>query len=237
MSNMLLKDYPIMVLPKLAVLIGLNEAIVLQQLYWLLNKPECGKILANQKWIFNTYEQWQEYFPFWQSRTIRQIFTNLSKMKLIEFCQPEGRISRRKYYRITDETIKALTEAAESVTSKRHEMAHGKRQKMALPSTQTSAQTSAQTSKGKGMGASALEKEFSAVIYPKFSYPRTEREMAEKLEQSGFDYVPDYDGNFFAEMKANGWRLPNGSGVYDWMALYDARLRKCWPAHPDYGHF
>ena len=36
MNNLLIDDYPILVLPKLATEIGLNEAIVLQQIhYWL----------------------------------------------------------------------------------------------------------------------------------------------------------------------------------------------------------
>ncbi|HDE3362621.1 TPA: DnaD domain protein, partial [Staphylococcus aureus] len=38
MNKLLIDDYPIQVLPKLAELIGLNEAIVLQQIhYWLNN--------------------------------------------------------------------------------------------------------------------------------------------------------------------------------------------------------
>lgn len=36
LSNQLIDDYPILVLPKLAEKIGLNEAIILQQIhYWL----------------------------------------------------------------------------------------------------------------------------------------------------------------------------------------------------------
>ena len=35
MSNLLIDDYPILVLPSLATEIGLNEAIVLQMHYWL----------------------------------------------------------------------------------------------------------------------------------------------------------------------------------------------------------
>ena len=38
MSNLLIDDYPILVLPKLANEIGLNEAIVLQQMHYWLKK-------------------------------------------------------------------------------------------------------------------------------------------------------------------------------------------------------
>ncbi len=38
MNKLLIDDYPIRVLPKLAELIGLNEAIILQQMhYWIGN--------------------------------------------------------------------------------------------------------------------------------------------------------------------------------------------------------
>ena len=37
MSKMIIDDRPLMVLPKLATAIGLNEAIVLQQIHYWLN--------------------------------------------------------------------------------------------------------------------------------------------------------------------------------------------------------
>ena len=38
MSRLLLEDEPLVVLPKLATVIGLNEAIILQQLHYWLEK-------------------------------------------------------------------------------------------------------------------------------------------------------------------------------------------------------
>ncbi len=41
MNNLLLDEHPLLVMPKLATLIGLNEAIVLQQVhYWLIGKEQ-----------------------------------------------------------------------------------------------------------------------------------------------------------------------------------------------------
>lgn len=82
MNKLLIDDYPIQVLPKLATGIGLNEAIFLQQLhYWLNGKS--AKWRDERKWIYNTYEDWQKQFPFWSVATIKRIITSLDKQNLI----------------------------------------------------------------------------------------------------------------------------------------------------------
>lgn len=82
MSNLLINESPLMVLPSLARAIGLNEAIMLQQVhYWLKHaKTEHdGKM-----WIYKTFEQWKEQdFDFWSVSTIKRISTNLVKMDLL----------------------------------------------------------------------------------------------------------------------------------------------------------
>lgn len=108
-ENTLIEDYPLLVLPKLACAIGLEQAIVIQQLHWLFKRTENGKVIGGERWIFNTSEQWREkYFPFWSIATIKRIFQNLERMGLIISCQPEGKISRRKYYRLNRGGIQLL---------------------------------------------------------------------------------------------------------------------------------
>jgi len=103
MSSLLFPESPLLVLRTLAKKIGLNEAIVTQQLYWLLDQPGNGKTIDGHRWIFNTYEEWRmAYFPFWSARTIERVFANLHTMGIVESCQPEGRESRRKYYRLNE---------------------------------------------------------------------------------------------------------------------------------------
>lgn len=66
---------PLVVNVSLASEVGLNEAIVLQQIhYWQekLDRP-----------VYNTYNQWQEQFPFFSSRTVRRTITNLETAGLI----------------------------------------------------------------------------------------------------------------------------------------------------------
>ena len=80
MSKLLIKELPLMILPQLAKAIGLNEAIVLQQLhYWLLTSPVERD---GMKWVFNTYEDWEKQFPFWSISTIGRVFRSLEEKKL-----------------------------------------------------------------------------------------------------------------------------------------------------------
>jgi hypothetical protein len=91
----------ILVRTSLAQKIGLNEAIVVQQLHFLLAHCGGGKVINGDRWIFNTYEQWQsDHFPYWSIRTLKRIFANLESMLLVESCQPDGAMSRKKYYRL-----------------------------------------------------------------------------------------------------------------------------------------
>ncbi len=85
MNNLLLDEPPLLVMPSLATLIGLNESIVLQQVhYWLKVKEKAGQDCINgHYWVYNTYEQWQEQFPFFSLRTLRRIFTSLEKKGLL----------------------------------------------------------------------------------------------------------------------------------------------------------
>lgn len=84
----------------LAQKLGLNEAIIVQQLHFLLGLPG-GRTINGEHWIFNTYEQWQrDHFPFWSLNTIQRTFTTLESMMVVESCQPDGAKSRKKYYRL-----------------------------------------------------------------------------------------------------------------------------------------
>lgn len=81
MSKLLLDEYPLIVLPKLATIIGLNEAIFIQQLhYWLCKSKNTVKGL---KWSFNSYADLQEQFPFFSLKTIQRTVKNLKNKELI----------------------------------------------------------------------------------------------------------------------------------------------------------
>lgn len=80
-GKLLIDDQPHQVLPALAKAIGLNEAIFLQQVHYLLNHSR--KNAEGKYWIFNTLEQWQEVFSYWSVSTIRRTIDNLKKQGLL----------------------------------------------------------------------------------------------------------------------------------------------------------
>ena len=81
MSNLLISEPPLQVLPSLAVAIGLNEAIFIQQLHYWLQRATTEALGC--KWVYNTNGQWKEQFPFWSDNTIRRTIESLREKKLI----------------------------------------------------------------------------------------------------------------------------------------------------------
>lgn len=81
-SKLIIDSQPLQVLPELAKRIGLNEAIVLQQVhYWL---PRGGEERDGRKWIWKTYEDWRAEFPFWSVATIKRTVGKLIALRLLE---------------------------------------------------------------------------------------------------------------------------------------------------------
>ena len=73
--------------------------------------PNSGKKIKGVRWIWNTYEEWQrDWFPFWSKRTIQTVFIKLKKAGMIDICQPDGHLSRKNYYRVTEAAKQLLTE-------------------------------------------------------------------------------------------------------------------------------
>lgn len=91
MSRLLIDEPPLQVLPSLARELGLNEAIMLQQMhYWLIKS---SYEFEGVKWFYKTLEDWQTEFPFWSAMTIRRTLTNLEKQKVIRI----GNFNKKKF--------------------------------------------------------------------------------------------------------------------------------------------
>ncbi len=82
MSNLLFDEPPLVVSPTLACAIGLQEAIVLQQMHYWLSHSKF--VHDDRRWVYNTYEEWAKQFPFWKPETIRKIIAKLRGDGLIE---------------------------------------------------------------------------------------------------------------------------------------------------------
>ena len=75
-ATWLFDEHPLVIDVKLAQTIGLNEAIVLQQVnYWLHGKH--AKRIEGRLWTYNSMKKWNEQFPFWGLNTVKRKFSSL----------------------------------------------------------------------------------------------------------------------------------------------------------------
>ncbi len=105
---------PLIIDPKTAVKIGLNEAIVIRQLHYLLqinekfdekNKGD-KHTYDNKIYSYNTFIEWQNQFPFWSDSTIKRVFYNLKKNNLIEvISNPKDIWDKTNWYTICYENL------------------------------------------------------------------------------------------------------------------------------------
>ncbi|CAH6841281.1 conserved hypothetical protein [Vibrio chagasii] len=73
---------PLVINPDLAAKIGLNEALVLQQVkYW---QERAQYEFEGKFWFYKKIEEWQGEFKFWSASTIKRTLSALDKAGLIE---------------------------------------------------------------------------------------------------------------------------------------------------------
>lgn len=104
-ATWLYSKHPLVVDVDLASVIGLNEAIILQQLnYWLHSKS--AKPVNGKTWIYNSMKSWHQQFPFWSLDTIKRAFEELEKMNLIETGNfNKLKFDRTKWYSINEKEL------------------------------------------------------------------------------------------------------------------------------------
>ena len=99
--SLLFSFRPLVINPELARRIGLNEAIVLQQMnYWLM-ETDSGVTHDGRRWIYNTHEQWNDQFPFWSQDTVKRAITSLKKQGILRVEKlNKGRCDHTNFYTI-----------------------------------------------------------------------------------------------------------------------------------------
>ena len=109
MNKLLIDDYPIQVLPKLAKEVGLNEAIFVQQLHYWTN-GKAGKLIDGKRWVYNTYKDWEENFPFWSNATIRRTISSCEKQNIIIVGNyNRAGFDKTKWYTVNYEEIEGMS--------------------------------------------------------------------------------------------------------------------------------
>lgn len=101
-SKALLGGRTLLLLPSLVGMIGLNEAIVLQQVRYRLGDDLRPHVRDGRRWVRDPLERWQERdFPFWEIDTLRRAFQSLEARGLLRSEQFDKQLrDRTKWYTI-----------------------------------------------------------------------------------------------------------------------------------------
>lgn len=111
-SALLADEPPLLIQPKLAVKVGLNEAILLQQVHYWLHPKVNKNIKEGRPWVHNTYDQWKKQFPFWSERTIRRTISSLENLGILESYSSLCGLRKTKYYTINYTQLSDLSAQA-----------------------------------------------------------------------------------------------------------------------------
>lgn len=110
-SSILFDSPPIVVPKELAKIVGLDEAIVLQQVHFLCGRSEeAGRNYRDgEYWVYKSYPAWKEEFPWWGETKVKTTFRNLEKSGLLVsgVFNKKG-MDRTKWYRINYDALDAL---------------------------------------------------------------------------------------------------------------------------------
>jgi hypothetical protein len=109
MSSVLINEIPIFFQSNLALKIGVNEAIFVERLRYLLNPKFNKNIREGKNWVYNTYAQWLEIFPFWSRNTLVRTIQSVEKKELVtSFNMCRDKSNRTKWYTLNYEKLDSL---------------------------------------------------------------------------------------------------------------------------------
>jgi hypothetical protein len=112
--DLFFKSNVLVINPDLAKMIGLNEAIVLNQIYyWIsVNKKQNRNFHDGKYWCYNSIREWQEEnFPFWSYKTVERIFYSLRNKGLVlvgNYNNRRNGSTSTKWYTVNDEVLEEI---------------------------------------------------------------------------------------------------------------------------------
>ncbi len=193
-TALLMDEPPISVSPSLAQVFGINKAIVLQKLHYLLSGTETNNNLHNfvdgEWWVYNSYKGWRKEFFKWLSESaLKTIFNELEKSGVIVSKQGlRNAYDRRKWYRIdyevyNDMVTKYPFHETKSVPSQRTKNSPSKQTK-SIPSisVSTSVESSVQEQDiASGDAIEAFMEDAIEIVDTEFSKPDVKPVKVKKL--------------------------------------------------------
>lgn len=111
-SKLLINEPPLLVMPSLAAKIGLNEAILLQQIHYWLSRSEHRH--GGRVWFYRTAAEWSEELVFWSDSTIKRTLASLESAGLILSAKLHRELlndpyTRTKWYTINYDQLEKLS--------------------------------------------------------------------------------------------------------------------------------
>ncbi|MBD2615665.1 hypothetical protein H6G94_31190, partial [Nostoc punctiforme FACHB-252] len=108
-SKLITPESPLLVPPLLAAEIGLEEAVILQQIHYYCQISKHIK-RDGRHWFWKTLKDWGETLPFLKPSTIRRAIANLKdKFKLIDVCRhSEKTWYQANWFTVNIENVQAL---------------------------------------------------------------------------------------------------------------------------------
>ncbi|WP_225430980.1 hypothetical protein [Limosilactobacillus reuteri] len=222
--SLLISEPPLQVLPTLARLIGLNEAIILQQVHYWLQRS--SNIKDGYRWVYNSYPEWYKQMPLWKSETtMRTAFKNLEKKGLLITANyNKAKFDKTKWYRIDYEKLSLLEKEARSAKNWQttsQKLADGNANNCQANTNRLPENTSENNnsaSHSNAQSVSRLEEEFEEVWskYPNkkgkkqaFNHYKTWRRASVKHTNK---YLLERLKVYMTDLQQNSWKHPmNGS--------------------------
>lgn len=224
-------DGPSIAVPReLARLVGLNEAIVLQQVHYLCWPRKNDTNLRDGKyWVYKSYPDWNKEFPWWGETTIKTTFRNLEKKGLLVsgVFNKKG-MDRTKWYRVNYDALEALRDTPSDGI---HPMDEAKSDRPIPKNYKNnkngfSAEKPMQENPAQVDGANIDIDEFIDWYFGEYKrvygikHPNIRADQRSRIAQALLDFVndPEFDicGNedledmaisFFEEVESNDWRI------------------------------
>ncbi|MCC5640590.1 hypothetical protein LC593_33125 [Nostoc sp. CHAB 5844] len=108
-SKLITPESPLLVPPLLAAEIGLEEAVILQQIHYYCQISKHIK-RDGRRWFWKTLKDWGETLPFLKPSTIRRAIANLrDNFKLIDVCRhSEKTWYQANWFTINVENVQVL---------------------------------------------------------------------------------------------------------------------------------
>jgi hypothetical protein len=118
-SKLLINEQPLQALPTLAKLLGLDKAVILQQIQYWLNTS--SHEVDGFRWIYNSYTEWSVQFPWLGVEGVRYHIRGLEKEGyLIAGKFNRDNRDKTKWYRINYEKLEGVLKTTHDALKTTH---------------------------------------------------------------------------------------------------------------------